>query len=397
MNQRERSIPAVCGLAVGLALAYAQVAGAVEAVVVGSELRLDRAQTREVQVAAGAGGRAAVVWTRFADGALRGNLWAQGASNESEAIDFGGQLTPRLLRTEFRAEDLATAYAGAAKAALVSTIDDEAAIVGTTVLTTEEVEDWSQFEVDFLADGDGANDGRFVTAHAASDGSEVEVELRVLDRDGETTAVGSVTAVGRLDALRLSAHGSEFLVGMSLSEACGGGRRQTRSVVTRWDEDANLVRNPRRFAAARCGDPAKRLQFLDGPTSVGSLAVLRDGSARRFIAGDPPPSEIEFVFRIAASEEMLAFGSDAESGRFVVVTRTAAADRPVRLFAQLFGRDGRARSGKVELSGQGLVGSKPVAAVALEENGTAWIAYSRAAALNRAQGLFLRRVGFYVP
>jgi len=377
-------------LAVG-ALALAGVpaaqAAAGKAIVIGSEQKLDRILPQEVLATAGVDGQAAIVWTRAGDGALKGQRWER-PSAAAVPLNLVGS-SVRLLRAEFGENGLRVAFSPGASTTAIELFDETGDVDGQPVELPGGAD-----ALDFLANG------KIVRALGESSAHGSEVTIDVYDEHGAAQAhAGTALGEDLLRTVKLSAHGDEFLLGVSLARACGNGKTETRSAVTRWNEDAELERNPRRFAGARCGDPAKLLRFLDGPTGVGSVAVLQDRSARRFITGTPPPSELEFSFPIAAGEDMLAFASDREVGRFVVVTRTAATDRPVRLFAQLFGRDGRPRGGKVDLGAAGAAGSKPVAAIGLAADGTAWIAYSRSTNAKEAtaQGLFLRRVGFHVP
>jgi hypothetical protein len=390
MTTSKRKVWLACWAAIGVLVGVAHVPAvqAGEAIVVGSEQKLDRILTAQVLTTVGDDGQAAVVWTRESDQALKGRRWA-GPSGTAVPINLAGS-SSRLLRAEFGPQnDLRVAFLRAADATAIEVFDAAGSLSGPALALPGGAD-----AVDFLANEKIVQ----VLGESSQHGSEVTID--VYDEHGAARAhAGYALGDDLLRTVQLSAHGDEFLLGVSLARTCGNGKSETRSVVTRWNEDAETVRNPRRFAAARCGDPAKLLRFLDGPTEVGSLAVLQDRSARRFISGTPPPSELEFSFPIAASEEMLAFASNRLAGRFVVVTRTAASDRPVRLFAQLFGRDGRPRGGKVDLGAAGVAGSEPVAAVALADSGTAWVAYSRksAAAAANQQGLFLRRVGFFVP
>ena len=88
---------------------------------------------------------------------------------------------------------------------------------------------------------------------------------------------------------------------------------------------------------------------------------------------------------------------DDEKGRFLVVTRTTSKNAPVRLFAQGFGRDGKARTGKVAIDGG--VGSRPGSAppvvAELRADGRAWVAFSRNQ--GPGTGFYLARLSVLMP
>lgn len=235
-------------------------------------------------------------------------------------------------------------------------------------------------------------------ALAVSGGPELEVIL--LSPEGATIAeagLSPVTTAGEDRAPRVSVHGDEVLVGWDRYAACGGSKEKHVSVVARLDGEAQLVRHPRRFSSGACGRADKRLRLLDGPSQVGSLAVFQDRSARRFITGLPPQSELEFNLAIAAGEEIAALSMDDGAGRLLVVTRTATGSKPVRLFAQGFGRDGQARTPKVAIDEgvRSAAGLTPTVAASLDAAGNARIAFTRSG--SDADGLFLRELAVRIP
>ena len=187
---------------------------------------------------------------------------------------------------------------------------------------------------------------------------------------------------------KVSVHGDEVLVGWDRLANCGSGGSSKRchaALVGRLNEDAELVKQLRKFAS-NGANRNKALRFLGGPSEVGSVAVFEDRTARRFITGQPPPSELDFSLSIANGETLAAVAMDDEKGWFLVVTRTTSKNAPVRLFAQGFGRDGKARTGKVAIDGG--VGSRPGSAppvvAELRADGRAWVGFRATKVRGRA-------------
>jgi hypothetical protein len=270
----------------------------------------------------------------------------------------------------------------------VTRFDADGSVLGST--TMHSIGSSRGLGMDFFSEGG--------VATAVSGGAQLEVTL--LSPEGATIAEASLSPVataGEDRSPRVSIHGDEVLVGWDRFAACGGSKEKHVSVVTRLDGDAQLVRHPRRFSSGACGQSGKRLSLLDGPSQVGSLAVFQDRSARRFITGLPPQSELEFNLAIAPGELVAALSMDDSAGRLLVVTRTTTGSKPVRLFAQGFGRDGQPRTPKVAVDegARSAAGLTPTVAASLDAAGNARIAFTRSG--TDGDGLFLRELAVRIP
>jgi len=329
--------------------------------------------------------RGAVVWSTT--GHLEGSLLSTDDDPLAIALTTG---TP--LRARFDADGnllVATRGSSATSDPLGASLLDELGHVDDT-WSLGTVAHGAEAAVDFLPSHD-----TFVALTGADDA----IAIREVDSDGTTLRTRSLDPIAGTaiaSGLQVSVHDAhDILVGWDRFSPCGSSVRH-ESLIARLDDELVLVNGgPRRFASGGCGATAKRLAFLDGPSDVGSLAIFADRSARRFVTGQPPPSQTDFRLTVAKGEAIAAVAMD-ENGRLMVVTRTTAAQKPVRLYVQGFGRDGKARTGKIVVDGTvGGAGFAPDVAAAIADDGAAWIAFTRDA--DGRSGLFLRQLTVHLP
>jgi hypothetical protein len=335
--------------------------------------------------AAGGETQLAAFWS--AAGRAKGRVFPD-AAGAGEALDLGlgapvglGFADDELLHVGLRREQ------GGADAVLVSRFE------GADEVDQHDlgpVPNTRAVALDFFADGEialgiaGGPD--FVVRIVSPEGVEIAA-----------TELSPIAAAGVDRSPRVSVHGDEVLVGWDRAAGCGGNKEKQVAVVARLDRDAELVRHPRRFSSGACGRSGKALRFLGGPSDVGSLAVFADASARRFITGLPAPSELDFAVEVTPGEAILAVAMDDAQGRLLAITRTTGANKPVRLFAQGFGRDGKARTPKLVLDdATSLAGATPQATAVMLPDGSAWVAFTRVGGPG-ADGLFLREVQVAIP
>jgi hypothetical protein len=329
-------------------------------------------------------GRAAVVWARLPED--KGLLLSADAAPITLTLTTGQYFTDWLLRVAFDHDGnllLASRFPipGTAQDGLRATSFDEHG---------HKVREWGLGFVPEDPEGltaDFLPDGRAVIAVPAYRGT-VSVTLIGTRSPRSSRPVtldtGGVDAAGagRVRSLRVAADANGILVGWDRFTRCRASSRH-ESVVALLDESLDLVDGaPWRFASGGCGATSKRLQFL-GNSAAGSLALFADGSARRVVNGEPHDFQLS-----AAEDEAVAAAAMDVNGRLLVVTRTTAAQEPVRLYVQAFDADGTALTDKVDVDGT--VGGPrftPEVAAALADDGAAWIAFKRDA--DNRRGLFL--------
>ena len=221
--------------------------------------------------------RVAVIWSTQSD--LRGRLIevgpsGSGGSATGDPLSLPNGVGLAVAFDEDHGLVVASRPGAHADEIALDRFDETGAAIDTEVA---EVPTSDPLAVDFFADGRVAvaSAGEASTSAGAWIFSPEGVELASTSLAPEP----GLTNVA-ISGPRVSVHGDELLVGWDRLANCGGsggsGKRCHSALVGRLNDDAELVKQLRRFASDGANRNNKALRFLGGPSDVGSVAVFED-------------------------------------------------------------------------------------------------------------------------